>query len=189
MRNGSWVLGVLLIAGWAACASRTRETAAGAPESTRQQAKGDGLPRLQQTDGGCAVDPCMAQDGGCLELLVETGNAGKRFDPGPGAKGWTLCSGQGIEITSELGKDLCIDLRDVRSTADGGVVALTKLRGKGSWSAPDLPSGEYCLSICNDTNDHCTQGCHDSDCVSDDQTIRGNLDVVTKVPEPDEDPD
>ncbi|MBZ4413294.1 hypothetical protein K8640_34245 [Myxococcus sp. XM-1-1-1] len=139
---------------------------------------------MQQTDGGCAVDPCLAGDSGCLGIAVETGSVGKRFDPKPGAKGWTLCSGQGLEITSDLDKDLCIDLRDVRSTADGGVVALTKLRSKSAWSDPNLPSGEYCLSICDDKDDHCAQGCKDSDCVTDDQTIRGNLDVVTKVPEP-----
>ncbi|NVJ09654.1 hypothetical protein HUW63_31075 [Myxococcus sp. AM001] len=181
-------MGVLLVAGWAACTSRTREAAGGASESSRQQAQeDDGLPRLQQTDGGCAVDPCLNGGPGCLDLVVETGIAGKRFDPRPGVRGWKLCSGQGLEVTSDLAKDLCIDLRDVRSVADGGVVALTKLRSKGSWSNPDLPSGEYCLSICDDKGHQCSEGCKDSDCVTDDQTIRGNLDVVTKVPEPDPD--
>ncbi|WP_338872639.1 hypothetical protein [Myxococcus stipitatus] len=114
---------------------------------------------------------------------MQLNSSGKKsFNPPSGNKGWRMCPGQELVVASQLNQGLCVELRDLQSSADGGVVALQPLTGGSSWALPSLSSGAYCLSICNDDNNHCTQGCQQSDCTSDDQTIRGNLDVGTKGP-------
>lgn len=186
MRNGSQVvMGMLLVAGWVACATRTREPTS-ATEAGRAALELDAPTDIQTSDGGCAVDACP-EDGGthCLDITVKATSTGKGFNPRPGKSGWKMCSGQGLVLSSLMDKGLCVDLRAVGARGDGGVVALTSLSSQGSWEDTSLLPGTYCLSLCDNNNGDCSQGCKQSDCdVQDEQTIRGNIDVVTKVPEP-----
>ncbi|MCP3165867.1 hypothetical protein [Myxococcus qinghaiensis] len=184
MRNRSLVVGMLLVVGWVACATRTRE-----PASTMEAGQAPlalDATDIQASDGGCAVDACPADGGmGCLDITVTATSTGKGFNPKPGKRGWKMCAGQGLVLSSLTDQGLCVDLRDVGANGDGGVIALTSLTGQGSWEDSSLAPGQYCLSLCDNTGNDCSRGCKQSDCaVTDEQTIRGNIDVVTKVPEP-----
>lgn len=184
MKNGSKVVGMLFVAGWVACATRTGETTS-ATEAGRASLALD-APGTQASKHGCAVDACPA-DGGtnCLDIAVTATSTGKGFNPKPGKGGWKMCSGQGLVLSSLMDKGLCVDLRDLGTSGDGGVVMRTSLSSQGNWEDTSLPPGKYCLSLCDSANNDCSQGCAKSDCdVQDEQTIRGNIDVVTKVPEP-----
>ncbi|NVJ25638.1 hypothetical protein HUW62_30890 [Myxococcus sp. AM011] len=186
MRNGSQVVvGMLLVAGWVACATRTREPVS-ATEAGQASMALDAPGIQAKSKNGCAVDACPA-DGGtnCLDIAVTATSAGKGFNPKPGKGGWKMCSGQGLVLSSLMDKGLCVDLRDVSTSGDGGVVMRTSLSSEGNWEGTSLPPGKYCLSLCDSETNDCSQGCKKSDCaVQDEQTIRGNIDVVTKVPEP-----
>ncbi|MCP3103011.1 hypothetical protein LZ198_29440 [Myxococcus sp. K15C18031901] len=171
MRNGIRVVGMLLVAGAVACATRVRET----PAAEVAQ------------DDPCAVGTCPGDAGTCLDLSVNADDQGKHFSPAPGKKGWTMCSGQGLALNSLVDKGLCVDLRAVQHLADGGTTLTGSIASNGNWQDLGLPSGMYCLSVCTNKDGDCSQGCKEADCSEqDEETIRGNLDVVTKVPDPHE---
>ncbi|MCE9668399.1 hypothetical protein LY474_11300 [Myxococcus stipitatus] len=177
MRNGIGVAGMLLIAGWVACTTRARETSESGASALTVASK----------DDPCAVGTCPGDAGTCLALSVDDSDHGKHFNPAPGKNGWTMCSGQGLSVSSLMDKGLCVDLRALQVLADGGTTLTGSLASGGNWQDLDLSSGTYCLSVCTNKDGDCSQGCKQADCTEqDEETIRGNLDVVTKVPEPNE---
>lgn len=184
VKNG-FVVVVLVTVGWAACMTRTGGTPPTEPRASEAQALAAPEDR-EQTDGGCAAGPCPDGGMGCLDIAVKQAQSGhKTFDPPPHS-GWTMCAGQELVVDSALDEDLCVDLRQ-----DNTPVAQTSL-GKLSEFTRDLVlAGTYCLTICKPKEDRpCTEGCKNTDCSSSvvfPDTIRGNLDVITKVPDPIED--
>ncbi|QSQ11995.1 hypothetical protein [Myxococcus landrumensis] len=177
MRKAIAVASVLSVAGWWACAART-------PVSPEAQALQSHKVQAGDDDCGCAADPCP-DDGGtnCLDIAVNPSDAGKkRFSPGCNSHGWSMCSGQQLFISSEMSETLCIDLSSVGGTEDGGSGVRSSLSSGSTWTVPSLTPGEYNLSVCNQHNGGCSEGCQNA--LSPDQTIRGNLDIVVKDPDP-----
>ncbi|AGC49365.1 hypothetical protein MYSTI_08099 [Myxococcus stipitatus DSM 14675] len=175
MRKAIAVASVLAVAGWWACAARTGVEAP-KPQQEARLTSGDSCQ--------CASDPCP-DDGGtnCLDISVSLNSSGKKkFSPGCDSHGWSLCAGQQVVISSELNEDLCVDLISTGGNLDGGTGSRVSLSSGASWTPSTLSAGEYCLSVCNKNGTDCSQGCKKSDCESDDATIRGNIDVVTKGP-------
>ncbi len=130
---------------------------------------------------GC-TPRCQAATG-CTVYVEQGQHGGRKFKPAPDA-GWTMCPGQMFVLESQTQKDACVDLR----TLDDHPVARGSLAGRGMWSSPPLEGGAYCVSVCwdKDKNDAgCSAGCKHSDCKQGgEDTIRGNLDVIVKDPEP-----
>lgn len=190
MKNVMGVFAVLAVSGWVACASWTRgsdestETGSKDPANQKQGA------RTGSGDCGCATHQCpdagSPDDGGpaCLDILVEASDGGgKHFSPGCNNGGWSMCEGQELIINSEMNQNLCIDLSPLRSNTDKTIKV--PLSAMGTWTHRSLEKGQYKLRVCDNTTNSCDKGCSDSnDLLSGKETIRGNLDVVTKDPEP-----
>jgi hypothetical protein len=132
---------------------------------------------------GCAMG-CQDSGTGCTIYVETTSKGGQKFKPSPD-EGWQMCPGQTFVLESQTDKAACVDLRGM----DGGSVAAGSLEGRALWSSPSLQMGTYCVSVCwdKDKNDAgCSAGCKHNDCRQGgpEDTIRGNLDVVVKDPEP-----
>ena len=176
-----FVVVVLVAAGWVACMTRTSGPQGSEPRAAEPGALATTETR-QQTDGGCAVDACPDGGTGCLDLAIKLSDTGgRKFDPPPQG-GWSMCTGQGLALDSTLSEELCVDLR----YTDGTPVLQTSLGGM-SGLTDSLDGGQYCLSVCKPkSNRPCDAGCAQSACSGPElpDTIRGNLDVISKDPGP-----
>jgi hypothetical protein len=180
VKNG-FVVVVLVAAGWVACMTRTS-----APQGAESQARAPQA--LAASDSQqCAVGACPDGGTGCLDIGIQRSDAGKKtFDPPPDG-GWTMCEGQSLVLHSDLDEELCVDIHRLSGLADDGTALVRKnLKNQGQFTDSALGTGTYCLTVCGPKSDRpCSKGCPKSDCSSGmDDTIRGNLDVIGKVPDP-----
>lgn len=174
MRRGFFAVAVLASAILTACPKP--------PPGARDAGAQDAGPRPGKPD--CAMTPCPDGGTGCLTLAIvpNDGGDGFSFSPPPGRSGWRMCTGQTLVLESELDEPLCIDIRGM----DGTRASIrSELPDESLWPDNSLGAGKYCVTVCEEQPDAgCSGGCKDDDCITRlPDTIRGNLDVISKPPE------
>jgi hypothetical protein len=157
------VVAVVAVVCGSACATHSKGSGAGEPETVTMESKNAGA----KPDVVCSDQ----------SIEVDAASGGKTFSP---AAPWLVCEGQKLTVTNSLSSDACLTV--LNDDGNNYVTPVTLTANGGQWDNSSIPKGSYTLGVCLKSGSDCTNnGCGHMTATDPGikDTIKGNLSVVT----------